>query len=101
MKDIQQQYNFGLFCRMMGGCLPFNRLKEPSSQKEVLDKMVSISRFDQERYLKVSLEGGCVQTAYDKEKCKSEFKHISKMEMIKPSNALENDKGEYETKKNK
>lgn len=91
MKDTRQQYNFGLFGRMMGGCLPFNRLKQPSSQKEALDKIVSVSRIDQEKYLKASLEDGCVQTTYDKEKCKFEFKHISKMEIIKPSNALESD----------
>jgi hypothetical protein len=91
MKDTRNQCNYGLLGKMTGGCLPYNRLKEPSSQKELLDKITATFQVDQEKFLKATLEGGCVKTTFDEEKCKFEFKYISKMEMIKPSNALESD----------
>lgn len=69
----------------MGGIInPSNLLDRPKSQREVLDRITSISRVDQENYIKATLQGGCVQTTFDQNKCQYVFKYISKLEMIKP-----------------
>jgi hypothetical protein len=58
--------------------------KATDKQRDLISKMTSISQLDQEKYLKATLEGGCVQTSFDEDKCTFEFKYISRIEIIKP-----------------